>query len=288
MFKRIIGAVLVVVAVVSLLFSVVSTVAVWNFRKPMAQTASAGLRLLDETLGTTTGAFAAVEGSLQAAGDSIASAQDTFETLSDTVATSGPTLGALSTFLEDGLPSTLKSTQNTLEAAAQSAQVIDGVLATLSQIPLFGISYDPSQPLGASLTDIGSSLEALPESLGSLGSDLAATSETLPALADSLGQLGDSMEQIQTALADAEQVIVAYKGLVGRYQAAIRAIEAFIPTIVTIVPIVFTFFAFWLAVVQVGALLKGWDWLRGDDEEESEQTAPADASPSPALPESAS
>lgn len=288
MFKRIIGVLLVIVAVVSLLFSVVSTVAVWRFRTPMAQTATAGLRLLDETLGTTTGAFAAVESSLQAAGDSITSAQDTFETLSETVATSGPTLGSLATFLEEGLPSTLKSTQQTLEAAAQSAQVIDDVLATLSQIPLFGISYDPSQPLGESLAGIGSSLEALPNSLGSLGSDLAATSETLPALAESLGQLGGSMEQIQTSLADAEQVIVAYKGLVGRYQAAIRSIEAFIPTIVSVVPIVFTFFAFWLAVVQVGALLKGWDWLRGDDEEESKPPAPANDSPATPLPEPAS
>jgi len=274
MFKRIIGIVLVIVAVVSLALSLVSTVAVWRFRKPMAQAATAGLRLLDETLGTTTGAFAAVEGSLQAAGDSITAAQDTFETLSQTVATSGPTLGSLSTFLEEGLPSTLKSTQQTLEAAAQSAQVIDDVLATLSQIPLFGISYDPSQPLGDSLAGIGSSLEALPNSLGSLGSDLGATSETLPALADSLGQLGQSMEQIQVSLTSAEQIMVAYKDLVGRYQAAIRSLEAFIPAVVSIGPIVFTFFAFWLAVVQLAALLKGWAWLRGDEDEDEARPAP--------------
>ncbi len=274
MFKRIIGVLLVIVAVISLAMSVVSTVAVWNFRKPLAANASAGLQLLDETLGATTGAFAAVEESLRAADGSISSAQDTFQTLAATVSTSGPTLGSLATFMSEGLPDALESTQGAMNAAAQSAQVIDDVLGTLSQIPLFGITYDPDQRLSDSLTGIGDSLETLPNSLGTLGSDLAVTSETLPALAVSLDQLGDSMDQIQASLASAGQVVAAYKGLIDRYQAAIRSLEAFIPTIVSIGPIVFTFFAFWLAVVQAAALLKGWQWLRGDDEDEAAQSAP--------------
>ena len=291
MFKRVLGILLVIIAAVSLVLSVVSTVAVWNFRKPMAASASAGLQLLDETLGATTGAFATVEESLRAADGSISSAQDTFQTLAATVSTSGPTLGSLAAFMSEGLPDALESTQGAMNAAAQSAQVIDDVLGALSQIPLFSITYDPDQRLSDSLAGIGDSLETLPNALGTLGDDLAVTSETLPALAVSLDQLGDSMDQIQASLASAGQVVSAYKGLIDRYQAAIRSLEAFIPTIVSIGPIVFTFFAFWLAVVQVAALLKGWQWLRSDeDEEERPEPAsrlPADHPEAAALPEPA-
>jgi ABC-type transporter Mla subunit MlaD len=288
-FKRIIGVLLVIVAVVSLVLSVVSTVAVWNFRKPMAETATAGLRLLDETLGATTDAFASVEGALQAANGSIASAQDTFKSLGATVTSSGPTLGSLSRFLSEGLPQTLESTQGAMKAAAQSAQLIDGVLESLSRVPFIDVTYDPENPLSDSLAGIGDSLATLPDSLGGLGGNLATTSETLPALGASLDELGNSMDQIQASLDSTVQVVAAYKGLVGRYQAAIRSVEAFIPTIVSVGPIIFTFFAFWLAVVQVGALLKGWQWLRGDKDGEKPTTAaPAGDSPAAPLPEPAS
>lgn len=277
MLKRIVGAVLVIVAVASLAFSLVATVAVWNYRQPLAETATAGLHLLDETLGTTTDAFAAVEEALAAASGSVASAQDTFKTLSVTVGASGPTLDSLALFLGEGLPATLASTRDTLDAAAESAKVIDDVLAALSGLPLFNISYNPDTPLSESLAGIGASLETLPETMDELGGNLAVTSKTLPALAASMDELGSSMDQINASLASASQVVAAYKGLVQRYQAAIRSLEAFIPTLVLIAPIVFTFFAFWLAVVQAAALLKGWEWLRSREPEDNPAPLPQPA-----------
>lgn len=267
MFKRIIGVLLVIIAIVSLLFSVVATFAVWNYRQPMAEAATAGLQLLDETLGTTVDAFVTVEEALATANSSVASAQDTFKSLSLTITSSNPTLDSLAGFLAEGLPNTLKSTGRTLDAAAQSAQVIDGVLETLSSIPLLNIAYDPQMPLSDTLAGIGESLNALPDALGDLGGNLSGTSATLPALAKNLDELGGSIGELTTSLTSAEQVVASYKGLIGRYQAAIRSLEAFIPTIVSIGPIIFTFFVFWLAVVQLAALLKGWEWLRGREPE---------------------
>lgn len=269
MFKRIVGGLLVVIAIVSLLFSAVATVAVWRFRQPMAEAATAGLRLLDETLGTTVDAFVAVETALATANSSVASAQDTFKSLSLTITSSNPTLDSLAGFLGEGLPNTLKSTRTTLDAAAQSAQVIDGVLEALSSFPLLDIAYDPQMPLSDTLTGIGESLDALPDALGDLGGNLSGTSATLPALAKNLDDLGGSIGELTASLTSAEQVVASYKGLIGRYQAAIHSLEAFIPVVVSIGPIVFTFFAFWLAVVQAAALLKGWAWLRSHDDEPS-------------------
>ncbi|MER2598286.1 MAG: hypothetical protein ABTQ73_02070 [Caldilineales bacterium] len=263
MFKRIIGILLVILALVSLVLTVGSTYAVWAYRSVAADSVARGLVLLDETLGTTTGAFETVDASLGAASASVVSAKSTFNTLASTVSSSSPTLDSLADFLGEGLPDTLTITQGTLESAAGSAQLIDNVLRTMSGIRLLGIEYDPQQSLSESLDGISASLDTLPESMRALGTNLGGTSQSLPALAQSLDQFGGSLDQINASLGSAQQVMAAYKDLVTRYQGAIRSVNSFIPTIVSVGPIIFTFFAFWLAVVQAFTLMKGWQWLRG-------------------------
>lgn len=263
MFKRIIGILLVILALVSLVLTSGSVYAVWSYRTVAADSVTRGLTLLDETLGTTTEAFETVDASLGAANASVTSAKSTFNTLASTVSSSSPTLDSLADFLGEGLPDTLATTQDTLKSAAGSAQLIDSVLTTMSGIRLLGIEYDPQQSLSESLDGISASLDTLPESMRALGNNLGNTSSTLPTLAQSLQQFGGSLDQINTSLGSAQQVMAAYKDLVARYQGAIHSVNAFIPTIVSVGPIIFTFFAFWLAVVQAFTLMKGWQWLRG-------------------------
>lgn len=273
--KRIIGLLLVILAIASLVLTVVSIFAVWNYRKQIATSTTAGLKLLDDTLSSTTSAFVTVDDALRTANASVVSAQDTFEALSSTVSSSTPTLDSLSQFLTKGLPETLRTTQETLDASAQSAQVIDSVLQTLASVPLLGISYDPNVSLSDSLQGIGKTLETLPDSLGGLGSNLSTTSATLPELAKNLDTMGNSIGDLTVNLQSAQQVVTAYKDLVGRYQTSIRTLNNFIPTAASVGPIIFTFFAFWLGVVQAGALIKGWNWLRNAHEPEVSSGEPA-------------
>lgn len=273
--KRILGLLLVILSAASLVLTVVSIFAVWNYRQQIAASTTAGLKLLDDTLSSTTAAFVTVDEALRTANASVVSAQDTFEALASTVSSSSPTLDSLSKFLTEGLPDTLRTTQETLDASAQSAEVIDSVLQGLASIPLLGISYDPTVSLSDSLEGIGKTLETLPDSLDGLGDNLSTTSATLPELAKSLDSMGNSIGDLTTNLQSAQQVMTAYKDLVGRYQASIRTLNNFIPTAASAGPVIFTFFAFWLAVVQAGALLKGWNWLRTDREPEATSGEPA-------------
>ena len=64
MLKRIIGVLLVIIAVLSLVFSLVVTYGVWSLRTPVAEAALAGLQLADSTLTTTNDALAAVDDAL--------------------------------------------------------------------------------------------------------------------------------------------------------------------------------------------------------------------------------
>ena len=263
MLKRIIGVLLVIVAVVSLIFSLVVTYGMWSLRRPVAEAALAGLQLAGSTLQTTNDALATVEDALLNAETSVAAAQDTFQSLSQTISASGPLLGSLADFLGEGLPNTLRSTQSTVAAAAESARIVDTVLETLAAIPFINFTFAPQTPLSETLGNVAGSLRTLPDGLEGLGADLADTGGTLPGLARSLDEFGASISEVDESLSRAQEIIASYQSLIDRYQGLIRSLERLVPTLTSVVPALLTFVIFWLAVVQIAALGIGWRWARG-------------------------
>ena len=264
--KRVIGLVLLVIAAISLVLSLAAIVGAWSLRRPLADRLSAGLTLLDDTLASTDKALAVVDESLQAASASIGAAQSTFQSLSKTIDGSAPAVAATADLLSKQLPGTLRSAQEALAASAESAKVVDGALQLLSGLPLVRIEYNPDVPLSDALNGISTSLQGMPDGLAQLGRQLTPTVQNLPILARSLGELGTAMAQVQANLASARQIMTSYQGLILRYQESICTVQDFVPTLILAVPIAVTFFAFWLAVVQFFALLKGWEWLAGRPE----------------------
>jgi hypothetical protein len=262
MLKRITGGFLVIVAVISLVFSLVVTYGVWRVRKPVAEAALAGLQLAGSTLTTTNDALVAVDDALLEAASSVAIAQDTFQSLSQTIYATGPLLEGMAGFLGEGLPTTLRSTQSTVAAAAESARIVDTVLETLAAIPFVNFSYAPQTPLSETLGNVAGTLRTLPDGLEALSADLAGTGGTLPELARSLDAFGASIGAVDESLASSQAIITSYQALIGDYQAMIATLERLVPVLASVVPAVLTFVIFWLAVVQIAALLVGWRLAR--------------------------
>ncbi|HSN78560.1 MAG TPA: hypothetical protein VL334_26110 [Anaerolineae bacterium] len=262
MLKRIIGVLLVIIAVLSLVFSLVVAYGVWSLRTPVAEAALSGLQLADSTLTTTNDALAAVDDALLNAASSVTAAQDTFQSLSQTIYATGPMLEGLAGFLGEGLPDTLRSTQSTVTAAAESARIVDTVLETLAAIPFVNFSYAPQTPLSETLGNVAGTLRTLPDGLEALGADLAGTGGTLPELARSLDEFGASIGQVDESLASAQQIVASYQALIGDYQAMIGTLQRLVPILVSVLPAALTFVIFWLAVVQIAALVIGWRWAR--------------------------
>lgn len=263
MLKRIAGVLLVIIAVLSLMFSLAVTFGVWRVRQPVAEAALAGLQLADSTLTTTSDALAAVDDALLNAAGSVAAAQDTFQALSQTIYATGPMLDGLAGFLGKGLPDTLRSTESTVSAAAESAKVVDTVLDTLAAIPFVNFSYTPQTPLSETLGNVAGSLRILPDGLEAMGTDLAGAGGTLPDLARSLDEFGATIGEVDESLAGAQQIVASYQNLIDDYRAMIATLERLIPVLVSLIPAALTFAIFWLAVVQIAALLVGWRWARG-------------------------
>ena len=280
--KRILGVLLVIVSIVSLVLSLAGIVGVWSLRTSLANAVNTGLTLVDDTLASTNDALTKVDVALGTTATNVAAAQGTFQSLAATVDSTTPALGSLSKFLSDDLPETLDAAQKTLSGAADSAKVVDGVLSLLSDLPLFNIDYNPEVSLSESLGGIGGSLEGLPDTLGQLGKQLAGPANTLPALARSLDTLGISISQLETTLTDFQGVVGSYQDLINRYRSMIQSLQAAMLRLVTIVPLMVTFFLFWLAMLQLLVLIKGWHWLRGGNAKPEPVTV--SAAPPAALP----
>ena len=80
---------------------------------------------------------------------------------------------------------------------------------------------------------------------------------------------------LKTTLTDFQGVVGSYQDLINRYRSMIQSLQTVMLRLVTIVPVVVTFFLFWLALLQVLALVKGWEWLRGGKAEPEPVTVSA-------------
>ena len=69
---------------------------------------------------------------------------------------------SINQLLSEDLPAMMDATYTSLITAQQSAGAIDGVLTTLSSIPLIGIPYNPEVPLGSALGDVADKVSGLP------------------------------------------------------------------------------------------------------------------------------
>ena len=137
--KRIGGAILIVISIASLLFSLAALAGVWIVRKPITDTMTAGLMLASDTLEVTGRTLGVVDDGLATAGDLVASTQQTVDSLAITLDSTTPALQTVGDLVGSGVPAALTAANATIRTAQKSAETVDGVLTVLSQLPLLNI-----------------------------------------------------------------------------------------------------------------------------------------------------
>jgi hypothetical protein len=277
--KRAGGFFLAIISVLSLLLGVAGIAGVWIVRKPVSDSLVAFVGLAGSTLAVTDQALAVVDEGLIQAEEAVARARDATTSLATSLESTTPAVQAIATFVGDGLSASLKAAGTTVGAAQRSAELVDGALSLLNQIPLVNIDYNPEVPLAQALGDINTSLEDVPAQLESIGTQLSASAANLPTLSSSMGELGDSIAGVTGTVTSARQSVQDYRDLVARYQGIVLAIQRLIPWLTAIVPLLVTLLFFWLGVVQVATLRKALEWagLR--------QPEPAYGTPTVVIPE---
>jgi hypothetical protein len=160
------------------------------------------------------------------------------------------------------LPETLKATQDTLASVAQSAQLIDDVLAVVTAIPFLGLqSYNPETPLHEGLGDVASSLDEIPTSLIAAQEGLDIASGSLEGLQGSFTAIAESIASLATSLGNAQSVVVQYQGVVDDLQELVVSVKQGLPQWLQWLQLGLSLVLVWLGIAQIGLLTQGWELI---------------------------
>ena len=278
--RKLIGIALVIAAIGGLIISIAGLVLLWQVESRVTAGLQNGVELLIQTLETTSEGLVVTQQALQGSVDTISALQSTVETTATTIKSSVPLVEEINKLMGKELPNTILSTQQSLIAAQDSAMVIEGVLSTLSKIPLIGagINYDPETPLSGALGNVAASLEDLPNSFANMKDSLTETSSNLDRYEADLTMMAASIGQIESSVAQYENVVGGYQASLDQLQSDLKRLEASLPQIVRMVMIGLTVFLVWMAIAQLGLFTQGIELItegkgrkekRAEEEEES-------------------
>lgn len=164
-----------------------------------------------ETAASTQAGLDLVAESLDTAGDSLDELQSSVLTLQQSLHAMDPMLSDVGSLIGDDFVQITRETQASMDAASQSAKVIDGFLGTLARLRFLGVVYDPEVPLSESLGTLADNFGALPDGLKSVQKQLDTTAGQVAFLAEDVGGLNDQISGFEASLLAAKPILSEYQ-----------------------------------------------------------------------------
>jgi len=259
---KIIGVLLVLAAVVGLIICIAGIVGAWQVRGSVSTNLGQTLDLLDNTLGATGDALGVADQSLGTARESVDMLASTIQTTGKSISDTVPLLDSLTTLVTSDLPETVATTQEALDSAKSSAEMIDTTLTLITAIPLLPLDpYTPKVPLSEALGDVSKSMQPLSDSFTGMENSLNATRDNLVSIDSQIDAIAKNVASINTSLSTAVDVIEQYKGVIDVLRNQVAAAKAGLPQIMNIMAWLFTVVLVWLGLTQVGLLMQGFEML---------------------------
>ncbi len=266
--SRTLGALLVVAAVGGLVFSILGLVGTWRYKESITNTLLSNIKLVNDTLETTIEGLQVTQKSLDEASTSMDALKGTLDTATQTLKSTQPVIDSIADLMAQDLPETIRATQSSLDAAQESAKVIDSVLQGLS----FLIDYNPEMPLNEALEKVSASMDDLPEALVGMEDDLRETSRNLEVAQSDLALIIEAVEQIDDSLQDYKSVMVSYHTSLSSVQKQVETLQDRLPKLVNWTAWGLTAFLAWMSIAQLGLLTQGWElWSRYRLKDEKEK-----------------
>jgi chromosome segregation ATPase len=262
--NRVFGIVLILTAIFGLIFSIVGLIAVWSFKPSVTNSLLESLQIAKSSLNTTAEGLAVAEESLNASIGSLTALQDTVDATAATLKDTTPMVTTLQDLTSNDLPEALDSAQTSLQAAQESARIIDSVLSALTSIPFVSPNiYNPPVPLHEALSQVSDSLVDLPDALSTIEESLNDTSANLEAMQTDIELIAADIRGIQDSMEDAKTVVQDYQNLVDDLTVRAERMEARIPLWVNTAAILSSFVLVWAGITQIGLFYQGIWLLRG-------------------------
>ncbi len=277
-FRRFIGLILVITALVGIVISLGGIYLVWETRDVLSQRVIAGVAPLRQSLSTTSQGLVVADEALMTAGENITTVVDMTGTIADTISTTTPALNATADLLGDDLPASITAARSGLQSAQVGARAIDDTLGFITglNIPFVDIdAYEPDEPLEDSLAGIASSLENLPGSFEVMEQSLNDASNGLKNVEADIYDLAGGIDDINGSLDKTRGVLDQYQDVITDLDNTIDGLETDLPTLFNQISWGITILLAWLAITQLGLLAQGLEMLGGDRESVEEKIADA-------------
>jgi hypothetical protein len=261
--KKIIGILLIIAAAAGMLFSVAGIVAVWQVQPRLVSVVNENLALIKQSLDATEEGLNIIDQSIKTITEDVKSMQTATETLSKQIKNSIPALDSMATMTGTDLPDAIKSAQTSLAAAQSSAQLIDSIMSSLSNLP-FSIagSYKPDVPLHTALGQVSDSLNNIPSSLELIHTSISASKSNLDVMETELNTISASVKEITENLSNAQKVTGQYHTILSTFIERVETTQKHATEWIVTAAWLLTFLLVWFVIAQLGLLVQGLDLLK--------------------------
>jgi predicted PurR-regulated permease PerM len=255
--KKTFAVLMVLITSIGILLSLFFLFLTWRARQPVTEKLQTVSKQASSLLQTTIVGLDIIDQVVTNVYSSTLYLDDATNALAQTIENTDQFIDSAGSFLGEGFNTTITNTQKTIESAQASAQVVDNILTTLSNIPLIGIDYNPSTPLSTALGEVSASLDPVQESLKGFQDNLVDTQSNLKLFVDQLTLMEQNISEINQNLASSQAVIENYKVQVTSMKGWLDNAVVSLPTWITTLCLFITIFIILLIFVQGGILLQG-------------------------------
>ncbi len=275
--RKFLGILVMFAGILGLVLSLAGLAGVWMVKPSLAGYATAIIDILDNSITTSQETMKITAQALGATVDSVDALSVMLSATAVSVQDSQPLIEKLNVFMGENLPATMEAATNSLKAAQQAADVLDGSIRSLdnfrfmmSSVPLVGSfvekptqAYNPDVPLAESLGEIAVQLEALPDMFVDMASAMDNTDDNLVTIQTSLVTMSDSVKTISYSLTDYENMVINSQSSMENLRSVLTNVKSNLDYFLQIGAIVLSLIFFWLLAAQVVILSQGWELFQG-------------------------
>jgi methyl-accepting chemotaxis protein len=257
------GIALIGAGLFGLVFSVIGLVVALRTIATLQSALNNELDVVDRALVTTSGGLDIAATSLTRAQTTVGTLRSTLLNTSEAITDTLPSLDTLATLTGTTLPSTIKSTQEALGSARETAKVADSVLGAVSSFNLLSnATYNPAVPLNQAIGEVSNSLNDLPPSLATVDAGLRDARGNLERINANMDDVAEGVGEIGDSVRDAQLVVGQYQTLVGDLRGEVARVRLAAPRWLNAVAWGASLALVWLALAQVVLLTQGWELMQ--------------------------
>jgi len=276
---RILGFLLVIIALAGVLFCALGVLTVWRTKDTATKEILSNVDFLVEALDAGEQGIVSVSASLDTAATSIDNLDKSIQTARSTLESTEHFFDTAAELTGKTLPDVLTSVQKSFESASQSAQIVDDTLNVVAALPLIGAKYTPEVPLSEALKKVATELSPLPGTFEGMQDDVVQVKGDMGLFQAQLDDAHKDIAQIQGSVSSAKEVTVKYQQMINDISERLKALRDKTPRGLNLLAWGLSIFLAWFGLSQLGLFVQGINLMLTPFPAQPPKVAPQPESP---------